>query len=94
MRLSSGQKDILLAMWSGAALKSHRTMDGDKAYSLHSLDGRPAQTLSRRAVEGLLRRGLIRSNQKFPTATFLLTGRGYAAAESLGASGPPPLSGS
>jgi len=81
-------------MWEGTALKSRRTMDGDKAYNLHPLNGGPAQTVPRRAVEGLLRGGLIRSNQKFPAATFLLTERGRAAAEALGASGPPPLSGS
>jgi hypothetical protein len=66
---------MLTAIADGATLKVHRTLDGDKAYRLHPLDG-PPSNVSPAAVEGLERRGLLKSNMKFPAATFVLTQKG------------------
>ena len=82
MKYSSAQAAILRAMSAGAALKSHRTLNGEKTHKLHPLDG-PPQAVDRRAVESLRREGLIQSNQKFPAATYLLTDRGLIVAATL-----------
>ena len=71
-------------MAAGATLKVHRTVDGEKTHRLHPLDG-PAQSVERAAVEALKDSGLIRSNMKFPAATYLLTERGVAVAVGLDA---------
>lgn len=73
-------RHILRAMLNGATLKAHRTLDGEKTYTLHPLDG-PDQIVDRAAVEILKQRGLIASNMKFPAATYVLTERGIAAAK-------------
>lgn len=88
---------MLAALVNGAALKAHRYLDGQKIYKLHPLNG-PAQVVSRAAVDSLKRHGLIHSNQKFPAATYLLTGKGRNAALRLAnpahlpVSAGPPLS--
>jgi hypothetical protein len=73
--LSERQKQILCAMCSGWTLKSHRYLDGEKIYRLHSLNGEILD-LPDRVVKPLIERGLLQSNQKFPAATFLFTEHG------------------
>ncbi len=72
-------RHILRAMLDGATLKAHRTLDGQKTYALHPLDG-PDEIVERAAVEALKRQGLIASNMKFPAATYVLTECGVATA--------------
>lgn len=83
LRLDEAQKRVLLALASGAALKVHRTLDGEKAHRLHTEDG-PVTEVDTAVVDTLLAQGLIESNMKFPAATFLLTETGAAAAAQLG----------
>ena len=73
-------RHILRAMLDGAALKAHRTLDGEKTYTLHPLDGTD-EIVERAAVETLKRHGLIISNMKFPAATYGLTEEGLALAQ-------------
>ncbi len=70
---------ILCALADGAALKSHRYLDGTKIYQLHSLAG-AVEPVPKRLVDALLRCGYITSNQKFPAATYSLTEPGRAVA--------------
>lgn len=62
-------------MRAGAALKVHRTLDGEKVHRLHPLDGEP-ENVERALVESLVGLGLIQSNLKFPAATYVLTDAG------------------
>ena len=79
MKLSEVHDYILQALLNGATLKSHRYLDGAKLYKLHPLDG-PAEPVERAAVDYLKQQGLIKSNMKFPAATYLLTDKGKQAA--------------
>ena len=79
MKLPLESARILRALLAGATLKAHRTLDGAKTYTLHPLDG-PDEIVDRAAVESLKRHGLIRSNLKFPAATYVLTEEGLAHA--------------
>lgn len=78
MPLSDTQQHLLLAMASGHFLKSHRDIEGHKAYRLHALDG-SSRPVRRATVEALVERGLIDSNKKFPASTYWLTETGRAA---------------
>lgn len=80
---SSAQIQILRALQAGWTLKSHRYLDGDKIYRLHSLDGEQID-LPNTAVDPLIQRRWIHSNQKFPAATFLITDAGRAALKQVG----------
>ena len=75
----------------GDTLKSHRDIDGNKAYKLHPLSG-PAIVISGGVVDKLKKRGLISSNQKFPAATYLLTEKGKLQANLLEPDATGPLS--
>lgn len=75
-RLSTVQRWLLAAVAAGDILKVHRTVDGEKIYRLHPLDGAPEQEILPRDVETLLKQGLLDSNMKFPAATFLITPKG------------------
>ncbi|OQA47626.1 MAG: hypothetical protein BWY52_00025 [Chloroflexi bacterium ADurb.Bin325] len=75
MRISPDQRRILRAMREGATLKAHRTLDGEKTHRLHPLVGEP-ETVASADVVFLRDAGLIRSNMKFPAATYILTERG------------------
>jgi hypothetical protein len=75
-------KTVLQGLIQGDTLKSHRNLEGQKVYKLHPLTGEP-QTVSRRTVFWLKKRGLIVSNQKFPAATYVLTEKGKALALKL-----------
>lgn len=90
MKLSPGEAAVLRAMAHGGTLKTHRSMDGEKLPKLHPLDA-PAYDVDPRIVDSLKRRKLIRSNMKFPAATYLLTDRGRAVASGLGDSEAGPL---
>jgi hypothetical protein len=89
--LSERQKQILCAMHSGWTLKSHRYLDGQKIYRLHSLSGEVID-LPDRVVEPLIERGLFQSNQKFPAATLLLTPQGRVMAAQFESFPPDPSS--
>ncbi len=82
MALSRSEKRLLRALARGSLLKAHRDMDGAKTFLLHPLTG-PAEVVQKKAVDALLRQGLISSNQKFPAATFLLTEKGRLMAAAL-----------
>ncbi len=88
--LTQEEKRVLRALVTGWTLRAHRTLDGEKRYRLHALDGavRPVHS---RAVERLLDRGFVQSNQKFPVATFLLTDRGQERAAQLAEQAQSPL---
>lgn len=79
--LSQPQRDLLCAMYVGAVLKVHRTVDGAKEHRLHPLNGEVC-VVERTLVASLVTRRLIVSNMKFPAAVYLLTEAGVAAAES------------
>jgi hypothetical protein len=81
-RFSPAEKTLLSALASGSLLKSHRYLDGTKAFRLHPLESPPANVGSS-IVEALLERGFIQSNQKFPAATLLLTAKGKVAVATL-----------
>jgi hypothetical protein len=83
LRVDETQQRVLLALASGAMLKVHRTLDGEKAHRLHAGDGTGTE-VDAAVVASLLVQGLIESNMKFPAATFLLTEAGVAAAAQLG----------
>ena len=91
MKLSKTQQSLLLALVTGATLKSHRYLDGRKIIQLHPLDG-SAITVRWNTVQALIDRGLIDSNKKFPAATFLLTEQGRQVAEGLADTAIKPLS--
>lgn len=79
-RLNAQQRHLLAAVAAGDTLKVHRTVDGEKVYRLHPLDGSPEIEVASRDAEALLAQGLIESNMKFPAATFLITPKGVQAA--------------
>jgi hypothetical protein len=83
LRLDEAQQRVLLALASGATLKVHRTLDGEKAHRLHAGDGSSTE-VDATLVDGLLAQGFIESNMKFPAATFLLTEVGAETAARLG----------
>ena len=89
--LSTEQAQIIAALAHGATLKVHRTVDGDKSYALHPLDGAAQKELTATAVDSLLKKRLIVSNMKFPAATFLLTERGVTVAARWGLNENAPL---
>ncbi|MBX3015477.1 MAG: hypothetical protein KF832_28410 [Caldilineaceae bacterium] len=69
---------ILQAVQQGASLKAHRTLDGQKTHKVHLADG-TVWVVSAQAVRLLEDRGWLRSNMKFPAATYLLTEAGWQA---------------
>ena len=91
MKLTKTQKKVLRALIKGDTLKSHRSLDGDKIYQLHPLDG-PAETVRWTTVGALKSHGLIDSNKKFPAATYLLTEKGQQIASTLAEATNKPLS--
>ena len=68
----------MLALQAGAALKAHRTLDGAKYHKVHPLQGDDF-TVPAAAVRELENRAWLRSNMKFPAATYLLTEQGRQA---------------
>lgn len=80
--LDKKHKRVIWAMANGHFLKSHRDIDGHKAYLLHPPDGNPV-TVAPPIVEYLRQQSLIDSNKKFPVATFWLTEKGQQLAHRL-----------
>jgi hypothetical protein len=77
MPLTSAQVELLQAIATGLALKSHRDLEGHKEYRLHLPKG-PSIIVAWEVVEELQSAGLIDSNKKFPSATYWLTDTGRA----------------
>lgn len=75
MGLSAEAIQILHAVRQGASVKAHRTLDGAKIHKVHPLEA-DAFAVSEAAVRMLEQRGWLRSNMKFPVATYLLTETG------------------
>ncbi len=71
------QVELLQAIASGLTLKSHRDLEGNKEYRLHTPAGQSVIVVWE-VVEGLQSAGLIDSNKKFPSASYWLTGAGRA----------------
>jgi hypothetical protein len=82
MKLSKPARRVLVSMGTGSFLKSHRSLDGQKAYKLHPLQG-SALPVRPETVDTPRSLGLIDSNKKFPVATFWLTPEGRAALQQL-----------
>ena len=82
MKLSNAHAYILRALFDGATLKAHRYLDGAKIYKLHLLEGL-AEPVQRETVEYLKKHRFIKSNMKFPAATYLLTEIGKKVALSV-----------
>lgn len=91
MRLSDAQRALLVALQAGDRLQVHRTIDGAKLYRLHTYSGNAAEAVAPSLVDSLVRAGLIESNMKFPTATFLLTDRGLAMIKVITGSQQAPV---
>ncbi len=53
MKLSPSQAKALVALAAGQLLKSHRYLDGRKAYRLHAPDNTLVKTIGRTAVAAL-----------------------------------------
>jgi hypothetical protein len=81
--MTAAQQHILSSLAHGATLKAHRTLDGEKVYKLHPLNGAPPEVLADALVDSLRQQKLIQSNLKFPAAVYLLTDKGLAAARTL-----------
>ena len=84
--ITGEQERVLRAIRDGWTLKAHRDLEGGKTYQLHPLEGEAA-VVRPELVQGLVARGLLDSNKKFPAATFWLTEPGRIAA---GDPGQPP----
>lgn len=72
--------DTLISILNGDALRSHRDIDGNKYFYLHSLSGEKV-SVNEIVVHLLRKKRLIETNHKFPSATFLLTDSGRRQAE-------------
>lgn len=81
MQLTPAQIELLQAIANGLTLKSHRGLEGNKEYRLHTLAGL-SSLVAWKDVEVLQSAGLIDSNKKFPSATYWLTDTGRARLES------------
>ena len=91
--LSDEQQMILVAVFQGAALRSHRDLEGNKMYLLHFGEEGEKREIGRNTTLNLRKKRLIETNHKFPSATFLLTTRGNAIAAKLAdGRGSNPLS--
>ncbi len=88
--LSVPQRRLLAQIAGGARLKDHRDIEGGKRYTL-PLDSADAMVVEANWVEGLVARGLIDSNKKFPSATYWLTDSGKRVATDLAADRHGPL---
>lgn len=76
MGLSPEAIQILQAVRQGASVKAHRALDGTKIHKVHPIQA-DAFAVSEAAVRALEKRGWLRSNMKFPVATYLLTEAGH-----------------
>jgi hypothetical protein len=83
MDLSEAQRHVLKALANGLVLKGHRTLDGEKAYRLHDMDGSVLEEIEASVMDLLKDEKLIHSNMKFPAASFLLTEKGRRIAAEI-----------
>ncbi|HRW05325.1 MAG TPA: hypothetical protein P5121_09540 [Caldilineaceae bacterium] len=81
---------LLVALQGGAILKAHRTVDGAKVHKLHHQRAEPIP-IDAAIVRHLEKRGLLRSNMKFPAATYLLTAKGSTLAQQVDQTSTQPL---
>jgi hypothetical protein len=81
MKLTPERRHVLEALSQGCTLKAHRTVDGAKTHLLHPLEGAPV-VVDTAVVTWLADHDFIRSNMKFPAATYLLTEQGLAVLRS------------
>ena len=88
--LSEPQRRLLALIAGGARLKDHRDIEGGKRYAL-TIDSADPIVVEAKQVEGLVARGLIDSNKKFPSATYWLTDAGKQAAAAMAADRHGPL---
>lgn len=80
--ISAEQQVVLAAVFNGSALRSHRDLEGNKCYLLHT-ENTKAVKIGRQSILDLRNKRLLETNHKFPSATFLLTSRGNAVAAQL-----------
>src|SRR5262245_45186380 len=91
MRLGSEEKEVLRALVSGYELKSHRTLDGHKGYTLHDTATEATRPVDPATMDRLRQLSLIAGNMKFPAATYLLTSEGERVAALLTSSPLHPV---
>jgi hypothetical protein len=94
VRLSSRQKELLVALQNGSRLQVHRTVDGEKRYRLYAAGNAggkdTAAEVAPADVAYLEHHHLVESNMKFPAANFLLTDGGAEIAAAISGSGRRP----
>ena len=78
INLNADERSLIRAIAHGDRLMDHRDIEGRKWFALHNPDG-ASTPVDDRLVHGLIERGLISSNKKFPAATYWLTDRAHAA---------------
>ena len=81
--VSSEEKYVLSALVQGAYLKAHRYLDGKKVHILHCDECVQAEVIADNVIDRLLERKFIRSNLKFPAATYVLTEAGSVKGSSF-----------
>ena len=88
--LTEPQRRLLAQIAGGARLKDHRDIEGGKRFTL-TLDATAETVIAPALVEELVKRGLIDSNKKFPSATYWLTDEGKRVAAGMAADRHGPL---
>lgn len=83
MELFDSHERVLRALADGLVLKAHRTLDGEKTYRIHALDGIALEVVDNKTMGDLKIWKLIDSNKKFPAASYLLTDKGRRIAKKL-----------
>jgi hypothetical protein len=83
MELTEAQERVLRALADGIVLKGHRSIEGEKVYKLHAMDGSEIAIIDAEVIEFLKENKLVHSNMKFPAASFLLTDKGREIASKL-----------
>ena len=88
--LTGPQRRLIAQIAGGTRLKDHRDIEGGKRFTL-TLDATAETVIAAALVEELVKRGLIDSNKKFPSATYWLTDVGKRVAADLAADRHGPL---
>ena len=83
MELNEAHEYVLKALANGIVLKGHRSIEGEKVYKLHAMDGSEIEIIAPDVMDFLKENKLIHSNMKFPAASFLLTDKGREIAAAL-----------
>jgi len=82
-KLTTAEESILIAMFQGCSVRSHRDIEGNKQYLLHLNETDPPRPIDPKIVPHLRELRLIETNHKFPASTYLLTGKGNQLATKL-----------